>query len=319
MNCAPILIPTLNRYEHLRKCLESLSLCTLADQTEVYIALDFPPSDKYIDGWIKNRNYLYSIGDMCFKRIHLIERAENYGTWKSGDKGNAKCLIEEISKKYSAYIYTEDDNIFSPNFLEFINKGIELFENDDTVFAISGYRWWFPIMHDTNTFFRQSFDYTPWGVARWVRKDIQIHDCSWFKSQITLKNIINLFMEYDFQALGALFEFACKKHKDDILIDQHFRVIMALNNQQMIIPTTQLVQNIGLDGSGTSMPLSSPELKKLYETFPLSTKKHFEYIGTGYEYFESNNKIYKHGKEWQGQVYYFIKMLKKMVKYFFIG
>ena len=36
MNCAPILIPTLNRYEHLRKCLESLSLCTLADLTEVF-------------------------------------------------------------------------------------------------------------------------------------------------------------------------------------------------------------------------------------------------------------------------------------------
>ena len=44
---APVLIPTLNRYEHLKQCLESLSKCSLAEHTEVYIALDFPPSEKY--------------------------------------------------------------------------------------------------------------------------------------------------------------------------------------------------------------------------------------------------------------------------------
>ena len=90
---APVLIPTLNRYEHLRQCLESLSKCTLAEETEVYIALDYPPSDKYVEGWQKTRGYLYSIGNMNFKKIHLIERTENYGTWNPGDKGNAKYLI----------------------------------------------------------------------------------------------------------------------------------------------------------------------------------------------------------------------------------
>ena len=319
MTLAPVLIPTLNRYEHLEKCLNSLSQCTLANQTEVFIALDYPPTEKYIDGWKKNRDYLISIGNLNFKKIHLIERLENYGTWRPGDKGNATCLIDDISKLYDRYIFTEDDNVFAPNFLEFMNKGLTLFENDDKVFAISSYRWWFPIKYENNTFFRQSFDYTPWGVAKWVRKDLQIKDCSWFKSQITFNNIVNLLRKCDFQALGSLFEFACKKHKDDILIDQHFRVIMALKNQHMIIPTTQLVQNIGLDGSGESMPSSGLELQKLYEAIPLSTQKHFEYIGTGYEYFEKNNKTYKYGKEWQGQFYYFIKMLKKMCKYFFIG
>lgn len=319
MTLAPVLIPTLNRYEHLEKCLNSLSQCTLANQTEVYIALDYPPSEKYVDGWKKNREYLISIGNLNFKKIHLIERFENYGTWKSGDKGNAKCLVDEISMIYDRYIMTEDDNIFAPNFLEFMNKGLNIFENDDSVFAISGYRWWFPIKFDNNTFFRQSVDFTPWGVARWVRKDLHIKDCSWFKSQITFSNIVNLLRKCDFQALGSLFEFACKKHKDDILIDQHFRVIMALNNQQMILPTTQLVQNIGLDGSGESMPSSGQELQRLYEAVPLSTQKHFEYIGTGYEYFENNNKIYKYGKEWQGQFYYIMRMFKKLFKYLFVG
>ncbi len=47
---APVLIPTLNRYEHFKRCLESLELCTGADKTDVYVGLDFPPSEKYHKG-----------------------------------------------------------------------------------------------------------------------------------------------------------------------------------------------------------------------------------------------------------------------------
>ena len=34
---APVVIPTLNRFEHLRNCIESLKRCSGADQTEVII------------------------------------------------------------------------------------------------------------------------------------------------------------------------------------------------------------------------------------------------------------------------------------------
>lgn len=51
---SPVIIPTLNRYEHFRECLESLEHCVDADKTTVYIGLDYPPSEKHVDGW-KNR------------------------------------------------------------------------------------------------------------------------------------------------------------------------------------------------------------------------------------------------------------------------
>lgn len=50
---APVLIPTLNRYEHFKRCLESLERCTGADMTDVYVGLDYPTSDKYRKGWQK--------------------------------------------------------------------------------------------------------------------------------------------------------------------------------------------------------------------------------------------------------------------------
>jgi hypothetical protein len=312
---APVVIPTLNRYEHLRQCLESLSNCTLAEETEVYIALDYPPSDKYVEGWQKTRDYLHSVGNMNFKQIHLIERTENYGTWNPGDKGNAKHLIADISEKYDRYIFTEDDNIFSPCFLEYMNKGLELFKDDDKVFAISGYRWWFPVKYENNTFFRQNVDYTPWGEGKWVRKNNDNFTGEWFNRQLTIRNIFSLLMRGEITVLGSLFEFARKEHRNDILIDQHMRVIMALKEYEVIIPVISLVKNIGLDGSGVTMPQNSGTVEDLYDSIELSTDKHFEFTGTGYEYYKYNHRLYKRGKEWRSQWYYWKRLLKKIIKF----
>lgn len=43
LNDAPILIPTLNRYEHLKRCVESLAKNKLAKESELVIGLDYPP------------------------------------------------------------------------------------------------------------------------------------------------------------------------------------------------------------------------------------------------------------------------------------
>ena len=108
---APVLIPTLNRYEHLKQCLESLSRCTWADKTEVYVALDYPPQDKwdkYAPGWEKNRDWLRSVGDMGFKKLHLIERTENYGIWNS-KLSNIDALVQEVKRLHPYYIVSEDE------------------------------------------------------------------------------------------------------------------------------------------------------------------------------------------------------------------
>ena len=54
---APVIILTLNRFEKFKKCLESLEACTGADKTDVYVSLDYPPSEKYVEGWKKIDSY----------------------------------------------------------------------------------------------------------------------------------------------------------------------------------------------------------------------------------------------------------------------
>lgn len=54
-NYAPVIIPTLCRYEKFRNCMETLSQCTGADKTTVYIGLDYPLNQSHVAGyqWIK--------------------------------------------------------------------------------------------------------------------------------------------------------------------------------------------------------------------------------------------------------------------------
>lgn len=315
---APVVIPTLNRYEHLKQCLESLSRCTWADKTEVYVALDYPPQDKwdkYAPGWEKNRDWLRSVGDMGFKKLHLIERTENYGTWQPADKGNAKCLVEDLTKQYDRYIYSEDDNVFSPNFLEFMDKGLEKFENDERVYSLIGFRWYFPIKTDENSYMRITTDYTPWGVGCWVKKNQPV-DYLWFRKQLSLKNVIMLYRNYGAGLIGNIYELARTDHKDDVIIDVHLRTYLMVDNKQTIVPTISLVKNIGLDGSG-NMPVNNDEMQALYDSTPMSADEHYEFEGTGYEEYDYNNTLYLHEREWQGWYFYHKRLIKKVIKYIF--
>ena len=48
---APVIIPTLCRFEHFNRCIESLSKCTWAEYTEVYIGLDYPAKESHWGGY----------------------------------------------------------------------------------------------------------------------------------------------------------------------------------------------------------------------------------------------------------------------------
>ena len=80
---APVIIPTLCRYKHFKECLESLSKCKWAEETEVFIGLDYPAKESHRPGYEKIKSYLKEVGDMTFKKIHVFEREVNYGAGKN--------------------------------------------------------------------------------------------------------------------------------------------------------------------------------------------------------------------------------------------
>ncbi len=48
---APVAIPTLNRIDHLKRCISSLAKNEYAKYTNIYISVDYPPNEKYLDGY----------------------------------------------------------------------------------------------------------------------------------------------------------------------------------------------------------------------------------------------------------------------------
>ena len=95
---APIIIPTLNRYNHLKDCIESLKKNAWAHYTTVYISLDYPPNKKYEDGYKKIKNYLES-GIEGFSDVVVIEQKKNLGPIE-----NPLFLENYVLQKYDRYI-----------------------------------------------------------------------------------------------------------------------------------------------------------------------------------------------------------------------
>lgn len=167
---APVIIPTLNRYEHLKECLESLRRNDAASQTEIFISVDFLPSTKYIEGYERIKEYL-SHEQEGFKAVHLFFQSENLGEFS-----NIDFLINQIRANYDRFIFTEDDNVFATNFLKYMNICLDKYEYDESIYAICGYMW--PLEQKTTSeeVIKISNIFSAWGYSVWLDKMDRLND-----------------------------------------------------------------------------------------------------------------------------------------------
>lgn len=273
--CAPVIIPTLNRLDHLSNCINSLRVNELAKDTELYIGVDYPPTDKYREGYEKICRYLDE-GIDGFKKVHVIKRNENYGSFK-----NTEALKDEVFKIYDRFIFTEDDNVFSPNFLSYMNQSLEIYKEDDSVAAVCGYMWptfgksadelkvneqsdvnnLSPLVDSvSNDTVRISSIFSAWGYGSWkdtdllMREEINIDNFSaLLKNHSILKQLksVNPFI-YSELIKGFLEYAGCLINKDGKIniIDLSMGFWMFATNRCMIYPLLSKVRNNGNDNSG---------------------------------------------------------------------
>lgn len=279
---APIIIPTLNRVEHLERCITSLKRNSLAAQTELYISLDYPPSEKYFVGFECTKRYLDSLND-GFKAIHKFYQVNNLGPAE-----NINFLLREVFKKYEAYILTEDDNEFSPNFLEYINGGLERFSNDQTIFSICGYhdeRSWQCI----NGNIMKINIYHAFGIATWkgkvekcrewiCRKNFEkfLHDKSFCKKLFSLS--YKSYYTFIQSILANPEDQNCvyiSKTGDIEMIDYTVNIYMLMNDLYTILPKVNMVRNWGNDGTGVNCAANAEYIP---ENIKIDADVNFKYI-----------------------------------------
>lgn len=262
LHYAPVIIPTLNRHKHFKRCLESLEQCVGAEYTEVYVALDYPPSEKYVDGWKKIDEYLkIKEKDHSFLKLHVIRRDHNYGVLSANS--NSAALVAIIVEKYDRYIFTEDDNEMSPNFLEYINKNLDFYESNPNVIAVCGYSYpinW--VVSENATCLQENISVPMFGVGFWTNKRCLYTD--YLKSGSLLKTHRKTIKSKRFNkmldaAKLGYFNYGClisifKKKEENLFCnstDISLRCYLAVENKYVISPVLSKVRNHGFDGSGS--------------------------------------------------------------------
>lgn len=235
---APVIIPTLCRYEHFKRCVESLSRCTYAENTEIIIGLDYPPNEKYEEGYRMICDYLPQIKG--FSEVTVIKHEKNLGAI-----GNLLFLKKYAANHYDRFIFTEDDNEFAPNFLAYINKGLEKYKDNPHVFSICGYN--FPVNmsgYQNNNYC--SFRFSAWGYGTMTERDIDLSISKVFHFVIIPHHFIKLL----FTSPSLLLSVAYMLSKHEVHGDACFEIYNCINNWKSIFPSISKVRNWGHDGSG---------------------------------------------------------------------
>ncbi len=312
MKYAPIIIPTLNRSTHLRRCVESLASNPWAKYTDLMISVDYPPSEKYRTGYEEVLSFVDSLEyNNKFNKVVVYKQSENLGPL-----GNEYFLLNELGKRgYDRYIFTEDDNDYSLNFIEFMDKALEFFENDEKVFAICSQSWlYIPI---AGNFFYSPW-FSAWGYACWLKRKIEIDKKVSRKYFNTILHSSGkqwrLFWEcpavYRIFASDLLGEVPAMRTDDGEVASIDFAHTICCISEKMhcVYPAKRMERNWGFDGSGDNCDVEafnpgntiidlSDSFDKLIEADDVVRKSRI------------NNRIFKKARNYPGRVRLFRSFL----------
>jgi hypothetical protein len=239
---APVLICTLNRHVHFKHCIESLAACTHADKTDLFIGLDYPSKEAHWKSYKIIEAYLHTIKG--FKTVNITIRKKNFGV---NDNWNG--MQKYVFEQYDRIIISEDDNVFSSNFLDYINRGLDYYENNNKIIAIGGYNVpaKFPVNYKYDYYLSTYFN--GWGFGTW--RDRKIEDITSYNGGyneiITNKKLFKKFKKIHPKLIQYL-----KRIHDGKLDAGDYKITFHLikNNLYTIRPIKSLVNNTGNDGSG---------------------------------------------------------------------
>lgn len=234
---APVLISVYTRVSHFKKCLESLEQNQGADQTVLFIVSDGPADDESSPKVAEVRKVIREIGG--FRDVNVFAPEENHNGLLKYE------VLDQIRADFPSYIVTEDDNVFSPHFLNFINQGLTFFHETTSVRAICGYQYpGFPAQSNHQIYLR---NFTPWGFGTWS-------DRPRLGSTEGLNREVLSNSEY-FDLLNSSLPHLVRLNRRVIrenLIAEDVNISNSLFTQQelCVFPPGSLVRNIGNDDSG---------------------------------------------------------------------
>ena len=240
MHLSPIVIFVYNRPDHTRRTVEALQKNVYAQESDLIVISDESKSAAQAEKVSEVRQYIRQIDG--FKSVTIVERETNFGLAQSIIDG-----VTRLCEEYGRVIVLEDDLVTSPYFLQYINSGLDVYEDAERVVSIHGYVY--PLKATLpETFFLRGADC--WGWATWKRGwDLFEPD-----GQVLLRELMGrkLTHSFDFDGTYPYTKMLKKqiKGKNDSWAIRWYASAF-LRNKLTLYPGRSLVLNIGMDNSGT--------------------------------------------------------------------
>lgn len=242
MHLAPIILFVYNRPWHTQQTLEALMQNALADQSTLYIYCDGPKEQATED----EKQNIIKVRELIKKKlwceeVFIIERNTNLGLANSVIQG-----VSEVIERHQRVIVLEDDILTGKYFLQFMNEGLNLYEDDKKVFGVSGHQFPSAKRIKDSTYFLPIM--SSWGYGTWMDR--------WMEIEFDGKRLLEVIED---NKIGSQLDFGVIQYyqmlKDQVTGKNNswavrFQVSMFLKKGFFLYPNKKLIHNIGLDGSG---------------------------------------------------------------------
>lgn len=257
---APIVLFVYNRPQHTQRTLQALAAAEDADKSQLFVFSDAAKT-------AEDQQAVSRVREICacangFKEVHIVEREQNIGLAANIIDG-----VTEIINRYGRVIVLEDDLIVSHYFLKYMNSALDFYENRG-IFSISGYTPEIKIPTNYTSSTYAMLRNGSWGWATWKLKWNKV---DW--SVATFPQFIrSARMRRAFNQCGNDLTPMLLKQQKGVIQSWSIRFCFAafLAGEPTIFPTQSLVQNIGVDGSGTHMRASSKYTTTLAPSIDIS-------------------------------------------------
>lgn len=238
---APVLLFVYNRPAHTLKTLTALEKNQYADQTILYIYSDAAKDERAVEAVDEVRRIIKKT--WRFKQIKIIERDKNWGLAANVIDG-----VTKVVREHGQIIVLEDDLETSSFALDYFNKALDRYREDEQVMQISGYGY--PVQNlnqlPETFFFRVA---NSWGWATWDRAwqhfnpdiDELVSDFSEEQiHQFSIEGKENFWKQVQELRSGKINSWAIRWYAS-----------VFKKNGLVLYPRNSMTQNIGNDGSGT--------------------------------------------------------------------
>lgn len=257
VHLSPIALFVYNRPLHTKSLIDSLLQNSESKYSDLYVFSDSAKNEYAQKAVNEVRSFIREISG--FKSITIIEREKNLGLANSVIEG-----VTMLCNKHDRVIVLEDDLRVSPHFLDYMNTGLERFQNDDRVMQIAGYMFPASLNIEDDSLFLPFI--SSWGWATWARAWSRF-DVSAAKYQV-LKKDKQKIQEFNLDGYYDYFSMLQSQQsgKTNSWAIRWYLSVFYLNGLTLY-PKYTLVENLGFDGSGENCIVSTIKTSRLDSDF----------------------------------------------------